>query len=71
MKFKKYLLREKTETVDYVNNGKIIKTLKVFRVSNQTLKSKEKFTKGYLEDSYGHRYSFDMAQDGWNYYNLY
>jgi len=72
MKFKKYLLTEGgKEKVDYVNKGKILQTTQVQRVSNQTIKTKNKILTGYFEDKYGHRYAYDSTDDkGWSYYTI-
>jgi TolB-like protein len=72
MKFEKYLLTEdKKEKVDYVNKGKVLQTTQVVRVSNQTIKTKNKVITGYFEDKYGHRYTYDSTDDkGWSYYTM-
>jgi hypothetical protein len=72
MRFKDYLLTEgNKEKVDYVNKGRILQTTQVQRVSNQTIKTKNKILDGYFEDKYGHRYTYDSTDDkGWSYYTI-
>jgi len=69
--FEKYLMVEaKTEKVDYVKNGKILQTTTVIRVSNRTIKHKDKIIDGYFEDSNGNRYSYDQSMNGYHYYTI-
>jgi len=72
-KIDKYLKEgiNKKEKVDFVNKGKILQTTQVVRVSNKTIKTKNKILNGYFEDKYGHRYSYESTDDnGWSYYTM-
>ncbi len=60
----------KTENVDHVNNGKILKIAQVERVSNTTIRTVDKISSGYFEDKRGHRYMYDVSMDGYNYYTI-